>query len=478
MSPTPEKTDPSVTPTDLPTTANCNDIITKEFLQNALKMEANGGPVPEIISHFATLGTKPGDNYASIIYSVDVDLSDGTKRHLLIKCYPNHPARQELTNKCNMFFKECEVYSKWIPALKRMQKEVFGLDKEDAVKLPYAKFVHGECIDFQSEEGEARKSGPISSLDNYIMMEDLRKTHGFRMTNRLEPLDLDHMRLIIEALSKVHAMSWAYRHHVEADITEKFPCLVTNMASEDLETWNNVIRANLEQTKGIYDKEFGQNNDYSAAVDKFSGMIGRIGEFFTAKGTAVGMDKMMRITNPDPAKFGKDAENPEPWRIICHGDCWSNNMVFRYDSETGKPLEIVLLDLQMPQETCVVNDLEYVIFVGTTLEFRRIHLDDLLQLYHDTFNGICEKFNTPTLPGFCMDSLQYRFHRAKFLGYYMATMVVPIMLKEGEVKNLEDMDEGKDLTDAFIEICKADTSSLVKDRLIQVMKGMLEDGVF
>lgn len=153
-------------------------------------------------------------------------------------------------------------------------------------------------------------------------------------------------------------------------------------------------------------------------------------------------------------------------------------MVFRYDSETGKPLEIVLLDLQMPQETCVVNDLEYVIFVGTTLEFRRIHLDDLLQLYHDTFNGICEKFNTPTLPGFCMDSLQYRFHRAKFLGYYMATMVVPIMLKEGEVKNLEDMDEGKDLTDAFIEICKADTSSLVKDRLIQVMKGMLEDGVF
>ena len=85
---------------------------------------------------------------------------------------------------------------------------------------------------------------------------------------------------------------------------------MTNIAKEDLEIWNGVIRANLEQAKGIYDNAFGPKNDYSAAADKFSGMIDRVAEFFTGNGTAVGMEKLMRITNPDPSKFGKDAENP------------------------------------------------------------------------------------------------------------------------------------------------------------------------
>lgn len=168
----------------------------------------------------------------------------------------------------------------------------------------------------------------------------------------------------------------------------------------------------------------------------------------------------------------------EPWRIICHGDCWSNNMLFRYDPKSGKPLEIVLVDLQLPQESCVVNDLEYVFFVCTSLEFRRKHTDTLLQLYHDTFNGICDKFETPTLPGFCMDSLRFRFHRGKLLGYYLAMMVLPIILKDGNVTNMEDIEQSKDIAEAFIDICKADENALLKGRLIEVMKGMIEDGVF
>ncbi|OXA50876.1 hypothetical protein Fcan01_14444 [Folsomia candida] len=451
MSPTHEKTDPSTSPTDLPTT-NCNDLITNEFLQNALKMEAKGGSVSEIISYLATPGSKLGDNYASIIYSVDVNLSDGTKRHLLIKCYPNHPSRQELTNKMNLFFKECEVYSKWMPALSRMQKEVFGLDKEEAVKLPYAKFVYGECIDFQSEEGEARKSGLISSLDNFLIMEDLRKTYGFRMTDRRQPLDLDHMKLVISALAKVHSVSWAYRNHVEENITQKFPCFVTNMSEEDVAIFSNVVRSNLEQAKGIYDKEFGPKNAYTAVADKFSGMIDRISSMFTGS---------------------------EPWRIISHGDVWSNNMLFRYDPGTGKPVEVILIDLQKPGEACVMTDLQYIFYLSTTLEFRRKYLDDLLQLYHDTFNGVCAKLRTPTLPGFCMDSLRFRFHRAKLFGYYMAMMGIPMILKEGEATDWEDMEGDKDVKKAFIELCSgAGTNNTVKERLIEVTREMMEDGIF
>ena len=135
-----------------------NDIITKDFLLNAIKQETKSNSV-EILSHNVTFGTKPGDNYMSIIYTIDVDFKTDKaevpkRRHLLIKCYPNHPGRQEFTNKSNVFFKELEIYNKWIPELKRFQMEVLGLEPKQALRLPYAKYVHGECIDFQSNEGK------------------------------------------------------------------------------------------------------------------------------------------------------------------------------------------------------------------------------------------------------------------------------------------------------------------------------------
>lgn len=136
-------------------TESNDPLISKAFLENALREEGKYKDF-EILSFKVSMGSKPGDNYMSIIYTIDVDLKvEGVplKRSLLIKCYPNHPGRQQFANKSNFFFKEMEVYSKWIPELERMQREVVGLGEGERVKLPYAPFVHGECIDFDSREG-------------------------------------------------------------------------------------------------------------------------------------------------------------------------------------------------------------------------------------------------------------------------------------------------------------------------------------
>ncbi len=67
-----------------PTDLDNGSIITKEFLQQALEREAGKSSVPEILSYTTNLGTKPGDNYTSLIYSVDVEFKDGSQRHLLL----------------------------------------------------------------------------------------------------------------------------------------------------------------------------------------------------------------------------------------------------------------------------------------------------------------------------------------------------------------------------------------------------------
>jgi len=53
-------------------------------------------------------GTKFGDNYMSVLYSIDVQLcgNDKVTLNLISKCYPSHPVRQEFLNKSNMFWNE------------------------------------------------------------------------------------------------------------------------------------------------------------------------------------------------------------------------------------------------------------------------------------------------------------------------------------------------------------------------------------
>jgi hypothetical protein len=94
-------------------------LLTKDFLQKVLNQELRHGrredkTGQEIVSHKVSFGTKPGDNYTSIIYTIDVELDtkkNSKKRHLFLKCYPSHPQRQLFNNKTNMFWKELEIYS-------------------------------------------------------------------------------------------------------------------------------------------------------------------------------------------------------------------------------------------------------------------------------------------------------------------------------------------------------------------------------
>lgn len=86
----------------------------------------------------------------------------------------------------------------------------------------------------------------------------------------------------------------------------------------------------------------------------------------------------------------------------------------------------------------------------------------------------------PTLPGFCMDSLRYRFHRAKILGYYAANVLLPAILKEEDkMVNLEEMKEGIDFIDMYLDACNDSGSSnlILHERLIGVAQDMVDDGI-
>jgi len=128
--------------------------IDRDFLSKCL------GDRYEILHFDVALGSKPGDNFLSVIYSASVSLKDVvteeiTVRHFVIKCYPSHPGRQEYNNQTNVFYRELEIYKTWLPQLVKYQTNVLGIKEEDTIKPPYPPFITGKATNYseQPEQG-------------------------------------------------------------------------------------------------------------------------------------------------------------------------------------------------------------------------------------------------------------------------------------------------------------------------------------
>jgi len=154
-------------------------------------------------------------------------------------------------------------------------------------------------------------------------------------------------------------------------------------------------------------------------------------------------------------------------------------MLFRYDEESGLPVEVILVDLQIVFEGCPTFDLSYVLYASCRSDLRKAHLPSLLQLYVDTFNESCTKLRCPTLPNFSLETLSARFHRTLPQAFITASSLIPIMLKEeGKAVNLEEMDHSKDITELMETAMAHDgATGAYKERVVELVQEMYDLGV-
>lgn len=79
-------------------------------------------------------------------------------------------------------------------------------------------------------------------------------------------------------------------------------------------------------------------------------------------------------------KLGKVDHNE--FNVLNHGDCWSNNIMFQYDS-FGKINETYLVDFQMPKYGTPAQDLFYFLVSSAKLEIKIKEFDYFIKFYHD-----------------------------------------------------------------------------------------------
>ncbi|KAJ9583831.1 hypothetical protein L9F63_026840 [Diploptera punctata] len=373
--------------------------INSELLTEILSEDLNKDV---IVTTFSAKRALPkGENYLSILYRVEVEYkeneasNDVEKFYMIIKSLPEGEIMQRVLSEIKGFEKEAYMYSHILPAMYQIIKSTKG------------------------------KIHPLSakrltcSRDNIIVMEDLKHL-GFEMAKRQEGLDLDHCKLTVKSIARFHAASLAL-YKKDPSFTERY---VEGLYRNDMNSGKH-IKTNMEALASVVETWEGYEK-YAESLRKIS---------LTA------LEKMVEIVMPK-----KDGFN-----VLNHGDCWVNNMLFRYNSETGKVEDIRLLDFQIARYSSPALDLQYFMCNCPNDEVRFQHRFTLLEVYYSELADYCKSMSLESeLISF--EQLKEEFEEKNFFGLITACTILCVIVAEQEdvpdFKNMKD-DNSEDIGSSF-----------------------------
>ncbi|KAH8294590.1 hypothetical protein KR018_000017 [Drosophila ironensis] len=286
----------------------------------------------KILSGSWQLATNPGDNYASKLLKIDiqVQLKDKTTKTFSYIVKINVTYEGADFSAFNLFPKEIEMYSTFVPAFEKLYKD------------------SGVPVTFSAKSYRLKKD--VS--EEYLIMENLQSS-GFKMCDRLKGLDMEHSKASLKKLAQWHAASLKYK-----ELNGPYP-----------QKYNETIFT--EKTAGFFKSMFEMSNkQYLEAISKFDGAD----EY---------SDKMTSIVKLHIDKVLENAKiNEDEFNVLNHGDAWINNIMFQYDSE-GQLKDTFLLDHQVTKYGNPAQDLYYFIISSTQLDIKVDQFDYLIKWYHE-----------------------------------------------------------------------------------------------
>ncbi|XP_020284303.1 uncharacterized protein LOC109854997 isoform X2 [Pseudomyrmex gracilis] len=286
--------------------------------------------------------TDPGENFGSEILAITIHAEQNNKKKTLnavIKLPPKSDYLLDLFDSPITFKKELDFYRNVTPHFIKLQTEC-GISREN-LSIITPQFLGGrlglrdpQCFDSQAT----------------IVLENL-KDHNYMTQDRILGLDKVHMNFAISHLAKMHAI---------------------------------IIGLKLKKPE-VFEKEILPALEYAVnenAKDCVKEMIKKAHDDY----------KNMKEAEPYLEKINKTIEYglhttvmpEEPWATLVHNDFWVNNMLFKYD-ESGKPINMKIVDFQLTIYDYGVNDLIFFLISSSRKEVLNNHLDDMIDLYYNSF---------------------------------------------------------------------------------------------
>lgn len=265
---------------------DASKVLTEEQVRRVLL--ADQGNEARLFSWTVKDFTEKGDNYATLVTALSVVfLLNGNERTLsyVVKINPKMGLMSEIPGFSRTFFdKEVEFYCNILPSLNA------ELRRLDLPPLNFPKYHYSD----------------LESHNEAIFMEDLR-LKGFKMMDRKRGLDVKHTTLIVKELARLHAASMLLQAETpNTDLADRFPFLKKDWHNfsddKNVDVLENMCKGGCEMAEVILQRYKG----YDKAV----------------AWTVKAKDSVTEI-------FRRHIKREAPFEVICHGDCWNNNTLFR-----------------------------------------------------------------------------------------------------------------------------------------------------
>jgi len=300
-----------------------------------------------------------GDNFMSDTYYNTAVLSNGVQHRAFVKVLPSNPLLRAAAADFQVYDREIASYCHLHPLLRQIRNEA-GLTHEDlALQVPE--------IYYTSLDGTKGKGKESSTV---VVMEEL-SSQGFKMTDKVAGCSAEEAKMTLAALANYHALTFMMlRKYQNPDGSHSLPPSVESVLhSLDFE---NMMVSMVNSKVPMFVKmirHFGHNED----ADWLEGHMDKSAELFRVK-------KMSELG---------------PLAVICHGDIWNNNILYRYDETTGKVKDVRLVDWQIILPDNPGRDVYHFLTCSTTPELRKENGQQLFDHYITVFLSALEKLGVP-----------------------------------------------------------------------------------
>ncbi|KAJ8895501.1 hypothetical protein PR048_000834 [Dryococelus australis] len=301
-------------------------------------------------------------------------------RSILLKNLPVGGKHQDYVCVSSSFPREMTMYSSIFPRLYKLLEKASG-----GTYQPF------------SPKFYVCQEQPVRAL----VLEDM-STEGYKL-HPFHGFDLDHCKLILKKLAHFHGASAVLYEQDPTSMDTYSECLFTE---DDLarEHWSEMFSGMARALAAAMRTwpEFDKGD--ADRLDRFADTL---------------IDNLEKILKRDEKDFN----------VLNHGDLWVKNILFKYESGTGKPLDLRIIDFQNAHFSSPNVDLQYFLAVSPNDEVRFNHRALVIEEYHKELCWVLEHLGyskkVPTLA-----ELNDELDRKSWHGLFAAVTDLQILLSE------------------------------------------------
>lgn len=361
-----------------------------------------------------------GDGFLSEFYTGIIKNKDtGDLLQIYIKVKP--PRGSKIL--APAFINEVNFYAEILPELDQFQKS-------QGVQEPFDKIPKFFC-------------GSLEEGQEYLALVDL-KALDYVLVDKSQFIDEKHLKLIFATYGKYHALTFAYK----ASNPEKYQTLI-----KPIQDVFGMFKEHEEVTRGMIER-------INLCYDHIKA---------THPETAA---KIQLLIDDFPQAVNKGFDYDGKFSTLVHGDCWSNNILFKYQVSSaadpylllqalllqpnGELEDLRLLDHQLLRDTTPVHDLSYFFYSGASkVDFDK--LDEYLEIYYRSFSSFAKELGFDPNDLLPFEALKSDWKNFAFLGVYMGILLWEVkFMSKKEIQELggASTDEN-DMHERFLKYAKA-----------------------